>query len=42
VEETVKKEFHNLYSLPNIIRMIELKRMRWAGHVTFMRGMRNA
>jgi uncharacterized pyridoxamine 5'-phosphate oxidase family protein len=25
--------FHNLYSSPNIIRMIMLRRMRWAGLV---------
>jgi hypothetical protein len=24
---------HNLYSSPNIIRMIKRRRMRWAGHV---------
>jgi hypothetical protein len=28
------EEFHNLYSLPNIIRMIESRRMRWTGHST--------
>jgi hypothetical protein len=35
------EELHNLYSSPNIIRMIKLRRMRWAGHVTQMgrRGM---
>jgi hypothetical protein len=27
------EELHNLYSLPNIIRMIESRRMRWEGHV---------
>jgi hypothetical protein len=27
-------ELHNLYSSPSIIRMIKLRRMRWAGHVT--------
>jgi hypothetical protein len=26
-------ELHNLYSSPNIIRMIKSRRMRWAGHV---------
>jgi hypothetical protein len=24
---------HNLYSLPSRIRIIKLRRMRWAGHV---------
>jgi hypothetical protein len=27
------EELHNLYSSPDIIRQIESKRMRWAGHV---------
>jgi hypothetical protein len=27
------EELHNLYSSPNIIRMIKSMRMRWAGHV---------
>jgi hypothetical protein len=27
------EELHNLYSLPNIIRMIKSRRMRWTGHV---------
>jgi hypothetical protein len=26
-------ELHNLYSSPNIIRMIKSRSMRWAGHV---------
>jgi hypothetical protein len=30
------EEFHNLYSSPNIIRMIKSRRMRWAGHVARM------
>jgi hypothetical protein len=30
------EELHNLYSLPSIIRMITLRRMRWAGHVARM------
>jgi hypothetical protein len=36
-----KEEFHNLYSSPSIIRMIKLRRMRWAGHVALVgrRGM---
>jgi hypothetical protein len=35
-------ELHNLYTSPNIIRMIKLKSMRWSGHVTCMGEMRNA
>jgi hypothetical protein len=27
------EELHNLYSSPNIIRMIKSRRMRWARHV---------
>jgi hypothetical protein len=27
------EELHNLYSSPNIIRMMKPRRMRWAGHV---------
>jgi hypothetical protein len=33
---------HNLYSSPNIIRMIKSRRMKWAGHVTRIREKRNA
>jgi hypothetical protein len=35
------QELHNLYSSPNIIRMIKSRRMRWSGHVAQMgrRGM---
>jgi hypothetical protein len=36
------EELHNLYSSPNIIRMIKSKRMRWAGHVARMEATRNA
>jgi hypothetical protein len=36
------EELHCLYSLSNIIRMMKLRRMRWAGHVAFMRVKRNA
>jgi hypothetical protein len=36
------KEIHNLYSSPNVMRMIKSSRMRWTGHVARMgrRGMR--
>jgi hypothetical protein len=27
-------ELHNLYSSPNIVKVIKARRMRWAGHVT--------
>jgi hypothetical protein len=27
------EELHNLYSSPNITRIIKSRRMRWAGHV---------
>jgi hypothetical protein len=30
------EELHNLYSSPNIIRIIKSRRMRWAGHVVYM------
>jgi hypothetical protein len=36
------EELHNLYSSPNIIRMIKSRRMRWPGHVARMRITRNA
>jgi hypothetical protein len=29
-------ELHNLYSSPNIVRVIKLRRMKWAGHVARM------
>jgi hypothetical protein len=36
------EELHNLYSSPNIVRVIKSRRTRWAGHVMCMQGMRNA
>jgi hypothetical protein len=35
------EELHNLYSSPNIIRMIKSRRMKWAGHVTRIGAKRN-
>jgi hypothetical protein len=35
-------ELYNLYSSPNIIRMIKSRRMRWAGHVARMGETRTA
>jgi hypothetical protein len=31
------EELHDLYSSPSIIRIIKVRRMRWAGHVVRMR-----
>jgi hypothetical protein len=36
------EQLHNLYSSPNIIRMIKSRRMKWAGHVARMGETRNA
>jgi hypothetical protein len=35
------RELHNLYSLPDIIRQIKSRRIRWAGHVARMGEGRN-
>jgi hypothetical protein len=37
-----RKLLHNLYSSPNIIKMIKSRRMRWAGHAASMEEKRNA
>jgi hypothetical protein len=36
------EELHNLYASPDIIRVIKSRRMRGAGHVARVGGMRNA
>jgi hypothetical protein len=36
------EELHNLYSSPNIIRMIKSRRMRWSGYAARMGETRNA
>jgi hypothetical protein len=36
------EDLHNLYSSPNIIRMIKSRRMRWVGHMAFMGARLNA
>ena len=41
VRKTIKRKLHNeelndLYSLPNILRVVKSRRMRWAGHVARM------
>ncbi|PNF30021.1 hypothetical protein B7P43_G05842, partial [Cryptotermes secundus] len=38
----LSEELHNFYSSPGIIRMIESRRMRWAGHVARTGEKRNA
>jgi hypothetical protein len=35
------EELYDLYSSPNIIRMILLKRIKWAGHVLPVKASRN-
>jgi len=32
----VNEELNDLYSSPNIVRVIKSRRMRWAGHVARM------
>ena len=32
------EELSDLYSLPNIVRVVKSRRMRWAGHVAGERG----
>jgi hypothetical protein len=36
------RELHGLYSSPSIVRVIKARRMRWAGHVARLRGVRGA
>jgi hypothetical protein len=36
------EELHNLYCSPGIIRIIKLRRMRWARHVARMGEKRNS
>jgi hypothetical protein len=31
-----KEELNDLYSLPNIVRVVKSRRKRWAGHVARM------
>jgi hypothetical protein len=41
-KELHNEELHNLYSFPNVIRMIMSRRMRWAKHVARMGAKRKA
>ena len=36
VKETKNEELNDLYSSPDIFRVIKLRRMRWTGHVARM------
>jgi hypothetical protein len=36
------EELHDLYSSPSIIRIINARKMKWAGHVARMGDKRNA
>jgi hypothetical protein len=36
------EELHNLYTAPGIIRVIKSRRIRWAGHVTYVGERKNA
>ena len=36
------KELHSLHRSPNIVRMIDSRRLRWAGHVARMKESRSA
>jgi hypothetical protein len=38
----VNEKLHELYSSPNIIKMMKSRRMRWAGNVARMGETRNA
>ena len=38
--ELHNEELNDLYSSPSIVRLIKLRRMRWAGHVARMRVVR--
>jgi hypothetical protein len=40
--EIHSEELHNLYCLPNIIRVLKSRRMRWAGHEARMRKNKDA
>jgi hypothetical protein len=36
MEKITYEELKDLYSLPNIVRVVKSRRMRWAGHVARM------
>jgi hypothetical protein len=42
LRKLLTEELHNLYSSPNIIKMMKSRRMRWARHVPRFGEKRNA
>jgi hypothetical protein len=42
LEKLYNEEIHNLYSSPDIIRVIKSRRLRWMEHVAYKREIRNA
>jgi hypothetical protein len=40
--ELLNEELNNLYSSPNIVRVIKARRMRWVRHVARMREKKDA
>jgi hypothetical protein len=36
MEKTYNEELRDIYSSPNIVRLMKSRRMRWAGHVVRM------
>jgi hypothetical protein len=37
IEEIANEELHDLYSSPNIVKVIKFRRMRWAGNMAYRR-----
>ena len=42
MEKALQWELHSFYLLPNIVRLIKSRRLRWAGHVARMEEGRSA
>jgi hypothetical protein len=36
MEKLESEELHNMYCIPNIVRIIKSRKMRWVGHVAYM------
>jgi hypothetical protein len=39
--ELQNEELHNIYSSPNIIRMVKSRTMKWAGHIAVVKTKRS-